>query len=94
VSDTNYERFKALLETNLKFPGTYIHKFIGPNSEEFRQAVIEFEKKFIGLKLTGEKLSSSNLHVSLTYEYLAANADDVVYLTTETHKIPGVLYIL
>ena len=93
VSD-NYDRFKALLNDNLQFPGTYVHKFIGPNAEEFRKSVTEFEKKFIGLKLVGEKLSSSGAHVSLTYEYLAANAEDVVNLTVETKAIPGVLYIL
>ena len=93
VSD-NYERFKALLNETLQFPAKYLHKFIGANSDEFRQAVKAFETKFIGLERVGEKLSSSNAHVSFTYEYLAANADDIVQLTVETKSIPGVLYIL
>jgi putative lipoic acid-binding regulatory protein len=92
--DDPYERFKALLNKELQFPAHYLHKFIGPNSPEFRESVAEFEKKFIGLKRTGEKTSSSNVHVSLTYEYLAANADEIVNLTVETKNIPGVLYIL
>lgn len=89
-----YETFKALLNKNLQFPAKYLHKFIGANTNEFRDAVTEFEKRFIGLERTGEKLSSSQAHVSLTYEYHAANAEDVVLLTVETQKIPGVLYIL
>ena len=90
----NFERFKELLNANFQFPANYMHKFIGANSPEFRDAVKEFEKKFIGLTLVGEKLSSTNLHVSFTYDYLAANAEDVVSLTVETRNIPGVLYIL
>jgi putative lipoic acid-binding regulatory protein len=93
VSD-NYERFKALLNENFQFPAKYVHKFIGPNTDTFRDAVSEFEKKFIGLDRVGEKLSSSNAHVSLTYDYLAANADDIVQLTVATKSIPGILYIL
>jgi putative lipoic acid-binding regulatory protein len=93
VSD-NYDRFKALLNDNFQFPAVYVHKFIGANSAEFRDAVTEFEKKFIGLTRSGEKMSSSNAHVSFTYEYLAANAEDIVSLTVETRAIPGVLYIL
>jgi putative lipoic acid-binding regulatory protein len=90
----DYERFKALLNENFQFPAKYVHKFIGPNTDTFRAAVNEFEKGFIGLEKVGEKLSSSNAHVSLTYDYLAASAEDVVQLTVATKKIPGVLYIL
>jgi len=70
--DSDSDRFKTLLKENLSFPNLYIHKFIGPNSAEFRAATLEFEKKFTGLNRTGEKQSS----------------------TEETHKIPGILYIL
>lgn len=90
----NYERFKALLNDNFQFPAKYVHKFIGPNSETFRNSVKEFEKKFIGLELVGEKLSGNSAHVSLTYDYLAGSADDIVELTVETKNISGVLYIL
>ena len=90
----NYDRFKELLNANFQFPANYVHKFIGANTPEFRSAVKEFEKQFIGLTLTGEKLSSTNLHVSFTYDYLAASADDVVELTVKTREVPGVLYIL
>ena len=55
---------------------------------------MEFEQKFIGLKKTGEKLSSSQKHLALTYDYLAASADDVILLTQETNKINDLIYIL
>jgi putative lipoic acid-binding regulatory protein len=89
-----YERFKALLNENSEFPGPYTHKFIGANTPEFRKLVSEFESKFIGLTRTGEKTSASGNHVSFTYEYIAASAEDVVELAIKTKEIPGVLYIL
>ena len=89
-----YERFKALLEKDLEFPAIYLHKFIGSNTDEFRQSVLEFEKNFTDLTKSGEKLSASQVHVSFTYEYLAKNAEEIVQLTIATKAIPGVLYIL
>ena len=89
-----FARFKDLLNENFQFPATYVHKFIGPNTDEFRSHVANFEKKFIGFVKTGEKLSASSAHVSFTYDYLAANAEDVVSLTIETRNLPGILYIL
>lgn len=91
---SDFEKFKILLEKNYSFPATYIHKFIGANSPIFKSSVLEFEKKFIGLTRTSEKLSASSKHLSLTYEYLAASADDVILLTTETQKINDLIYIL
>ncbi len=89
-----YEKFKLLLEQNFQFPCVYLHKFIGKNSPIFRQSVVDFEKKFIGLKKTNERLSASKKHVSLTYEYHAASPEDVVHLTVETHKMNDLIYIL
>lgn len=89
-----FQNFKDLLNKNYQFPAVYIHKFIGANSQIFKNSVSEFEKKFIGLKRTNENQSASGKHLSLTYEYQAANADDVVLLTTETQKINDLIYIL
>ncbi len=89
-----FQKFRDLLNDTYQFPCTYPHKFIGKDSPIFRSSVVEFEKKFIGLSRMGEKSSASGKHVSLTYEYLAASADDIILLTTETHKINDVIYIL
>jgi putative lipoic acid-binding regulatory protein len=89
-----YASFRELLNQNYQFPTQYIHKFIGKNSPIFLQSVQEFEAKFIGLVRTGENQSASGKHVSLTYHYHAAHADDVVLLTVETSKINDLIYIL
>ncbi len=88
------EKFKDLLNSNHQFPLNYVHKIIGANTPVFLNSIKEFEAKFIGLKRTVEKQSASGKHLSLTYEYVAANAEDVVLLTTETQKINDLIYIL
>jgi hypothetical protein len=90
----DFTKFRELLEANHQFPGPYLHKFIGKNSPIFNAAVKDFESQFIGLKRVGEKLSASSAHLSLTYEYLAASAEDVVQLAIATYKIGDVIYIL
>ena len=87
-------KFRELLKGHYVFPCLYTHKFIGKNSTIFRDSVDEFEKKFIGLTRSSERLSASGKHLSLTYEYHAANADEVIALAIETQKINDLIYIL
>lgn len=88
------EKFKELLESNHQFPLKYIHKIIGLNSDIFKISVADFESKFIGLKRSQEKPSASGKHIAITYEYFAANADDVVFLVAESNKINDLVYVL
>ena len=93
MSQDPFEKFRSLLDSNFQFPCIYLHKFIGANSTIFRSSVEEFEKKFIGLSRVSEKLSASEKHLSLTYEYNAANAEEVVQLVIETQKLNDIINI-
>ena len=94
MSEDPFEKFRSLLESNFQFPCVYLHKFIGANSPIFKASVDEFEKKFIGLTRVTERLSASGKHLSLTYEYLAANSEEVVQLVFETQKLNDIIYII
>jgi len=94
MSEDPFEKFRSLLESNFQFPCVYLHKFIGANSPIFKTSVEEFEKKFIGLTRVTERLSASGKHLSLTYEYLAANSEEVVQLVFETQKLNDIIYII
>jgi len=94
VSDDPFLKFRTLLEESCIFPCTYTHKFIGKNSALFQQSVSDFEKKFIGLTRTKERLSASSAHLALTYDFIAGSADEIVQLTVETRKINDLIYIL
>jgi hypothetical protein len=89
-----FASFKELLDKNHQFPTQYHHKFIGKNSQLFLQAVKDFETKHIGLKRVGEKFSANNEHISLSYDYQAASADDVIELIKETQKINDLIFII
>lgn len=89
-----HAKFRALLDKNYQFPAIYLHKFIGANSTIFTTSVTDFEKKFIGLTRVTQRLSASGKHMSLTYEYMAANAEEVIQLVLETQKINDIIYII
>ena len=94
MSQDPFEKFRILLENTYQFPCVYLHKFIGANTNVFKMSVDEFEKKFIGLVRVNERLSASGKHLSLTYEYQAANSEDIVQLTVETQKLNDIIYIM
>lgn len=94
MTDDPYEKFRKLLTETYLFPANYHHKFIGKNTEAFRTSVAEFEGKFVGLKRIGEKLSASENHLALTYDFLAGSADDIVELAKKTRLVSDLLYIL
>jgi len=89
-----YGKFRALLTDTYLFPANYTHKFIGKNSDLFRNSVAEFEAKFVGLKRIGERRSANGNHLALTYDFLAGNVEDIVELAKATHAIDDLLYML
>ena len=94
MSSDPFEKFRSLLESNFQFPCVYTHKVIGANSTIFKNSITEFENKFVGLTKTTERLSASGKHISITYEYQAANVEDVVQLMIETQKLNDLIYII
>jgi len=91
---SDLEKFKTLLEKTHTFPTVYVHKFIGKNSDEFKGSVDELEKKFMNLKRTGEKLSANQGHLALTYHFKAKDSKAILELTTATHSLKDLLFIL
>lgn len=92
-SDQN-EKFRTLLEKIHTFPTVYLHKFIGKNTDAFKDSVREFEGKFSGLTRTSEKTSSNQAHLALTYQYEAKDPEAVIALTQATHALKDLLFIL
>ncbi len=93
-SSDPYDQFRSLLKKTYLFPADYTHKFIGKNSEAFMTSVQEFESKFVGLTRTAEKQSANGSHLALTYQYKAAQPQDIVDLTIATNVIKDLLFIL
>jgi putative lipoic acid-binding regulatory protein len=87
-------KFRQLLKDTYLFPANYTHKFIGKNTDLFRNSVAEFEGKFVGLKRVGEKQSANGNHLALTYDFLAGTAEDIIDLAKATYLVGDLLYIL
>jgi len=88
------EKFRTLLESNHSFPTRYIHKIIGKNSEDFKKSIQNLESEFKGLSRTSEKTSANGGHLALTYHFDAKNSEAVIELTTATHKMKDLIFIL
>lgn len=90
----SFDKFRQLLMDTYLFPANYTHKFIGKNTDPFLEGVVKFELKFVGLRRIGEKKSTTEAHVALTYSFLAGTADDIIELAKATYEIEDLLYIL
>lgn len=85
VMSWNIEEFKAKLESQHSFPGTYIFKFIVPSEK------VELAKNLWSLGEIIEKPSSKGKYVSVTIKGQMASVDEVIRVYENAHKIEGLI---
>ncbi len=90
----DYSQLKALLESQEKFPTTYLHKFIGKNTVAFHGGVSGLEKRFATLTLELSRESVGGKHVAKTYRFGASSADEIIELLKATDQVPDLLMVL
>lgn len=90
----DYAKLKCLLEEQETFPTVFTHKFIGRNSDGFTRGVTAWEARFPKARQTIARKSAGDGHLALTYEFDAANADEIIALLEATAEIEDVLVIL
>ncbi len=90
----DFERLKALLEEQETFPHDFTIKFIGANSPAFLGGVRSLEARFPELKKQGERRSANDSNLALTYVLRAEDADEIIEVLKEVHRIPDVKVIL
>lgn len=83
-----------LLNHVYEFPTEVPHKFIGKNTDLFRQAVETLEKDFPALSGRRERYSESRAHLSLTYTFQAESAEAMIQLLQRTQLLSDLLWIL
>lgn len=91
----DYEKLRELLEEE-EYPHLYVHKFIGLNTEAFREAVIELELRFPDAKQISarESAGAAASYLAYTYELEANSADEIIELLQETATLPDVKILL
>lgn len=79
------ERLKKLLEEKHTEPFTYHFKFVMPLS-----SVEDFSKLIPGIQ-TQSRMSSNSKYVSISFDFDAGTAQDIIDIYTRVQSIPGLL---
>lgn len=90
----DYEKLRALLDHET-YPHTYIHKFIGLNTETFRDGLERLEERFPEAIRVSERESGEGANfLAVTYELEAQNPDEIIELLRTTTTLADVKVIL
>lgn len=88
MATQDYEKLKALLLENKKWPLLYMFKFIVPNSEGRVEKVVEMLPKHGSISY---KHTKNLKHVSVTCKVSMKNADAIIAVSEKVAQIPGVI---
>ena len=88
------KRLRELLETEETFPHPFLHKFIGDNVPEFHEGVSQLQQRFPRLVRQSMRTSASQNHLSLSFTFLADNADEIIELLEATYEVPHIRIVL
>jgi hypothetical protein len=84
----DYERLKKMLLEHKKWPLLYMFKFIVPNSDNRVQMVVDL----LPSKAPKSFKHTKNLkHVSVTCKCMVNSAEEIIAITDQISKIPGVI---
>jgi len=91
--DDRYARLRDVLSRET-FPLKCTHKLIGINTPAFEKGLQDFETTVAGLVRTQVRASGGNAHLSVTYEFTAANIESMISMLDASAKVPDLKYIL
>jgi putative lipoic acid-binding regulatory protein len=95
IRHLRYEKLRrSLCETVETWPTLYEHKIIGKNGENFRKGLKDFEQKFPRVNRKTEHLSKNGNYLSLTYEILARDVDEIISLWVGSENIQDFVTVL
>lgn len=94
MSPPVFTDLRLLLE-NESFPQTYVHKFIGLQTETFLHAVQALIAEFSGAKLiVSFRESKKKDYIAYTFSWEAISPDEIIQLIEKTGKLPDLKMIL
>jgi hypothetical protein len=93
ATDDRYARLRDVLSRET-FPLKCTHKLIGVNTEAFEKGLQKFESEVAGLVRTQVRASGGSAHLSVTYEFTAANIDSMISMLDASAKVPDLKYML
>jgi len=95
VRHLRYEALRrSLVETVTEWPYIYEHKIIGKNAETFAEGLRDFEMRFPRLNKKNSNLSRNGNYLSITYEILARDVDEIIVLWVASEEIEGFVTVI
>ncbi|MDB5038190.1 MAG: hypothetical protein JWQ35_1718 [Bacteriovoracaceae bacterium] len=95
VRHLRYEALRrSLTETVAEWPTLYEHKIIGKNGEGFQESLKDFEQKYPRLNKKHSNVSKNGNYLSLTYEILARDVDEIISLWVSSESLKDFVTIL
>lgn len=85
---------RSLTETVETWPTLYEHKIIGKNADPFKESLKGFEERFPRLNRKQSNVSKNGTYLSLTYEIMARDVDEIITLWVESENLKDFITIL
>src|SRR4051812_18213970 len=85
---------RSLTETIETWPTPYEHKIIGKNGDNFKESLKEFEQQFPRLNRKQSNVSKNGTYLSLTYEIMARDVDEIISLWVGSESLKDFITIL
>lgn len=95
VRHLRYEALRrSLTETIESWPTVYEHKIIGKNGEAFAGSLKDFENRFPRLNRKHSHTSKNGKYLSMTYELMARDVDEIILLWVESENLKDFVTVL
>lgn len=95
VRHLRYEALRrSLKETVEEWPYNYEHKIIGKNGVDFVESVRSFEQQFPRMNRKSSHKSRNGTYLSLTYEIMARNVDEIISLWVASEELKDFVTVL
>lgn len=95
VRHLRYETLrKSLQDTVSEWPYVYEHKIIGKNQDDFLSGIKDFEQTFPRLNRKNSQISKNGTYLSLTYEFMARDVDEIITLWVASEQVKNFVTIL
>lgn len=95
VRHLRYEALRrSLTETVDSWPHLYEHKIIGKNAEAFQEGIKSFETEFPRLNRKQMNQSKNGAYISVTYELLARDVDEIINLWVRSEEVQDFVTVL
>jgi putative lipoic acid-binding regulatory protein len=95
IRHLRYEALRrSLSETVESWPSLYEHKIIGKNTEPFLESIKGFEQHFPRLNRKQSNVSKNGTYLSITYEILARDVDEIISLWVGSEALKDFVTVL